>query len=106
MTDVHFLFGASRPGRERRILVLLFVSIYVTYAALGHDVVLNKANCPVCFSHDALSDISAYDPIGHFLPFARVIVCAGAILLVWATCGAQAVAERAPLLFAPFAILA
>jgi hypothetical protein len=101
-----FLSGAGPPARERRVPALLFFLISIAYAALGHEVILNKADCPVCFSHDALPNVSDYDPIGHFLPYARVFICGLAIVTSWLTCGARSAAARAPLLFLPFVVLA
>jgi O-antigen ligase len=97
---------ADSASRERKILTVLFFLIYIVFGALGHDIVFNKSDCAVCFSHDARPNISAYDPIGHFLPYARVFVCALVIAVVWLRHGARSVAVRTPLLLAPFVVLA
>jgi exopolysaccharide production protein ExoQ len=97
---------AEPAGRERVALICLFVLVFVAYAGLGRDVLFNRANCAVCYSRDARADLSSYDPIGFYLPYARILVCGAVISFVWARHGLRWIVTNLPFALAPFVALA
>jgi exopolysaccharide production protein ExoQ len=105
---VRYVSGANvaeAGSRERAVLATLLVVIYIVYAAIGRDVFFNTL-----MLHTAPGDTTVNgfdnDPIGYYLPQARVLTCALAGLIVINNAGLTWAASKIPAMFAPFCLFA
>ncbi len=83
---------------ERRLLSIVFVMFYVTYASLGRDVFYNHLN--------QTKGSSLEDPIGVVLPYVRVALSFLTFGYLTLRLGLAWVLPRIPIQFAPFVFLA
>jgi O-antigen ligase len=94
---------ADAGSRERKFLAVLLVVIYVLYAAIGRDVFFNTLNMHAAPGAPHLNGFES-DPIGYYLPEARVLACAVAALVVINNAGLAWAVSKIPLMFAPFCL--
>lgn len=87
----------STLSDERVILSALFITLLVSYGALGRDVFYNRLY---------MTTGNVNDPIGAVLPFVRVGTCFISIALITATAGVNWSFSKIPYYFAPVAALA
>ena len=88
---------AGSQSTEHRILSILLVAFFVTYAGLGRDVFYNHLNG---------SSIAKEDPIGYVLPYLRVLTCMISFLFVTQRAGLTWTVSKIPILLAPFCVFA
>ena len=87
----------STLSGERFILSALFITILVSYGAIGRDVLFNRLY---------MTKSTLNDPIGAVLPYVRAAACFASIALISGTAGVNWAFSKIPYYFAPVALLA